>query len=104
MGGLLLRSGRLLLASGLLLGTTVAFLGLVIPGGGLRWYAHAPTAVIGLPLSLALLAAGAVVRRLERSEEARARLRASIDRELRALAAEATPDGRDARQRFDRAL
>ena len=50
--------------AGTLLGGTIAVLGAWVPGGSLNWFFHAPSAVFGLPLSLALIASGAVVRRM----------------------------------------
>ena len=65
-----MRTSRLLLASGLVLGSAIAVLGFFIPGGGQHWFLHVRTSTIGIPLSLALIAAGAVVGRLERSDAA----------------------------------
>lgn len=55
------------MGAGALLGGMIGLLGVVTPGGSLNWFFHAPSAVIGLPLSLALIASGAVVRRMDQS-------------------------------------
>ena len=70
---------------GTALGAMIGVLGAVVPGGSLNWFLHAPSAVIGLPLSIALIASGAVVRRLdhaaprELTEEEVTRLMQEVD-------------------------
>ena len=86
-----MRNSRLLLGTGLGLGSAIALLGLILPDAGLRWFLHVPTSRIGLPLSLALLGAGAVVRRLERDEAATALRDAVLDRDVDRLLDEADP-------------
>lgn len=56
---------------GALLGGAIALVGLLIPGGGLSFYLHAPTCVVGLPLSASLIASGGVLRRLEQTDHRR---------------------------------
>ncbi|HEV8217209.1 MAG TPA: hypothetical protein VGP95_15280 [Gemmatimonadaceae bacterium] len=63
--------GVVLMWFGALLGGAIALVGLFIPGGGLSFYLHAPTCVVGLPLSASLIASGAVLRRMEHSEHRR---------------------------------
>ena len=76
-----MRNSRLLLGTGLGLGSVVALLGLILPNAGLHWFLHVPTSRIGLPLSLALIGAGAVVGRLERDEAVTALRDAVRDRD-----------------------
>ena len=71
------RTSRYLLYAGLGVGVGYTLLGTFLPGGGLRWFLHTPAGHIGLPLGLALLAAGAVVGRLDRAEAETAALRDS---------------------------
>ena len=61
-------SGTWLLRTGAVLGAAVGFLMLWIPGGGLRWLRTATVPWLALGISVALLASGAVLRRLERHE------------------------------------
>jgi len=60
------QSGRALISSGAILGVAIALIGLFMPGGALSFYLHARTALLGLPLSAALMASGAVLGRLDR--------------------------------------
>jgi hypothetical protein len=73
-----MRNSRILTASGVTLGTAVGVIGLFIPGGGLGWFLHTATGQLGVPLGVALIAAGAVARRLERSEEETRALRGDV--------------------------
>jgi hypothetical protein len=63
--------GVVLMWFGALLGGAIALVGLLIPGGGLWFYLHAPTCVVGLPLAGSLIASGAVLRRLDDEERRR---------------------------------
>jgi len=66
----MVRTSRVLMNAGALLGAAIGIIGSILPhgAGGLRWFLHAPTSTVGLPFSLALIIAGAVVGRLEREE------------------------------------
>jgi hypothetical protein len=99
-----MRTSRLLLGTGLGIGSAIALLGLTLPNAGLRWFFHVPTSRIGLPLSLALLGAGAVVRRLERDEAATALRDAALDRNFDRFFDEAAPATISAVSDRDRAL
>lgn len=61
-------SGTWLLRAGVVLGAAVGMLMLWVPEGGLRWLRTATTPWLALGISVALLASGAVLRRLERHE------------------------------------
>lgn len=63
-----MRMSRRLLAAGLGFGALTVLLGAIMPGGVANWFLHSPAGRLGVPISLALLAAGAVVGRMERTD------------------------------------
>ena len=99
-----LRTSNCYLAGGLFLGAAIGILGLVFHGEGLGFFLHARTSQVGLPLSLALIGAGATLRRLEHRERASASHNAAVELTPDHVVRESTIPERGARRDLDRAL
>ena len=99
-----MRTSRLFLHAGLLLGALIAVLSMVVPNAGLHWLIHTPAGRVGLPLTLALIATGAVLGRLDRAESAAAAGRDDTRAELDRLVPDATAPTEIANHEGDRAL